>query len=61
MKHFLVTDDQGNAIYIDPYFKERSHMLCLPFGTTQDIMLVCEPTPPLPPRSFPLPLPLFPF
>jgi len=40
MKQFLVTDDQGNPIYIDPYFKERSEMLCLPYAAAQSMVQV---------------------
>jgi len=41
MRRFLVTDDMGNPVYVDPAFDaDRSTLLCLPFATTQDLMQV---------------------
>jgi len=67
MRRFLVTDDMGNPVYVDPAFDaDRSTLLCLPFATTQDLMQVrcgCrERAPPmisarlqLPPRAWSVP------
>ena len=39
MKHFLVTDDQGNPVFVDSHFDvDQARMLCLPFAITQDLV-----------------------